>query len=375
MMEQARQKAKKVAEHFFENGCTGEPEVYGSGHINSTFLIYASKGTDDGSAEEEKKYILQSINTSIFPKPDELMENISRVTAHLRKKIVEAGGDPERETLNIVPTLDGKEYYQDEDGNCYRVYQFIADAECYDLVEKPEDFYQSGLAFGNFQRLLADFPAETLHETIPQFHDTWKRFKDFERAVEADVCGRAKEAAAEIAFVRERAGLAKQLGEMQAEGKLPLRVTHNDTKLNNIMIDSKTGRGLCVIDLDTVMPGLAANDFGDSIRFGANTAYEDETDLSKVSCSLELFECYTRGFLEGLGGSLTELEVETLPLGAMVMTFECGMRFLTDYLEGDVYFKIHRDGHNLDRCRCQFALLADMEKKRERLDAIINKYK
>lgn len=363
-----QQKAKEAAAHFFEGGCQGEPEVFGSGHINSTYLIYVM---EDGV---RKKYILQSINTSIFPKPLELMENISSVTGHLRKKIIRNGGDPERETLNIIPTLEGKPCYEDEEGNCFRIYKFIDDAACYDLVEKPEDFYQSGLAFGHFQKLLSDFPAETLHETIPQFHDTVKRFGDFEKAAELDVMGRAAEAAAEIAFVKDRLELAKVLGEALKSGALPLRVTHNDTKLNNIMIDKKTGKGLCVIDLDTVMPGLAVNDFGDSIRFGANTAYEDETDLSKVSCSLELFEAYTKGFLEGLDGSLTEPEIEMLPIGAMVMTFECGMRFLTDYLEGDVYFKIHRPQHNLERCRCQFALLSDMERKKKELDAIIKKY-
>ena len=360
--------AKKALEQFFPQDGIQSLEPYGSGHINSTFLVVEKDG------ETEKRYILQKINTSIFQKPEELMENIRNVTEYLRKGIVKNGGDPERETLNIVATAAGESFYSDEEGYCWRVYKFIEDAECYDLVEKSEDFYESAVAFGNFQRLLSDFPANTLHETIPKFHDTYSRYQKFEKSVALDVCGRAEEVQEEIAFVREHLPLAKRLGEMQATGELPLRVTHNDTKLNNIMIDRYTGKGICVIDLDTVMPGLAVNDFGDSIRFGANTAYEDETDLSRVSCSLELFELYAKGFIKGLQGSLTKKELQMLPVGAMTMTFECGMRFLTDYLDGDTYFKIHKEKHNLDRCRCQFKLVRDMEEKKEQLDQIIEKY-
>ncbi|MDD3278033.1 MAG: aminoglycoside phosphotransferase family protein [Lachnospiraceae bacterium] len=362
------EKAKKAVKHFFPRDLIQSVEPYGSGHINSTFLL---KEMDESG---ERRYILQKINTDIFRNPEGLMENIRNVTEYLRKAIIENGGDQERETLNIVLTTEGKPFYRDEEGECWRVYKFIEDAISYDLVEKPEDFYESAVAFGNFQRLLADYPAETLFETIPKFHDTWFRYQTFEQSVQKDVCGRAAEVSEEIAFVRNHMELAKKLGRMQEAGELPLRVTHNDTKLNNIMIDEKTRRGICVIDLDTVMPGLAVNDFGDSIRFGANTAYEDETDLTKVSCSLELFELYTKGFLEGLNGSLTKKEIDMLPTGAMAMTFECGMRFLTDYLDGDTYFNIHRPGHNLDRCRCQFALLADMERKESQLDAVIQKY-
>lgn len=360
--------AREAVKQFFPDGEIISLNPYGSGHINSTFLLVEKLHGQD------KKYILQQINTEIFQNPDGLMENIQNVTNHLRKKILNNGGDPERETLNIVPTIEGASFYRDSDGRCYRIYQFIDAAICYDLVEKPEDFYQSAVAFGVFQKLLSDFPAASLHETIPAFHDTYSRYQNFETAVEKDICGRVKEVSQEIQFVRERLDLAKKLGDLQKAGKLPLRVTHNDTKLNNIMIDEKTGRGICVIDLDTVMPGLAVTDFGDSIRFGANTSYEDETDLSKVSCSLELFELYTKGFLEGLQGSLTELEVKMLPTGAMTMTYECGMRFLEDYLKGDVYFKTHREGHNLDRARCQFALLKDMEKKQVELENLIQKY-
>lgn len=329
-------------------------EPYGSGHINHTYLAEMSEG---------KKYILQGINTTIFKNTDQLMENIINVTSYLREEIIRTGGDPKRETLTVVMTKDGKSYYTDEEGSKWRVYEFIEGAQTFDAVESKEDFYQSAVAFGKFQAQLANFPADTLHETIPNFHNTAKRYQDFEKAVEADVKGRAAEVQEEIAFVRARKGEVSELHDMLAKGELPLRVTHNDTKLNNIMIDSKTHQAICVIDLDTVMPGLSAHDFGDAIRFGANTAAEDEPDVSKVSLSLELFEIYVKGFLEGCGGRLTPNEVKALPMGAKMMTLECGMRFLADYLEGDVYFKIAREKHNLDRCRTQFALVADMEKK------------
>lgn len=329
-------------------------EPYGSGHINHTYLAKMSEG---------KKYILQGINTTIFKNTDELMENIINVTSYLREEITRTGGDPKRETLTVVMTKDGKPYYTDKEGNKWRVYEFIEGAQTFDAVESSEDFYQSAVAFGRFQAQLANFPADTLHETIPNFHNTAKRYQDFEKAVEADVKGRAAEVQEEIAFVRARSKEVSELHDMLAKGELPLRVTHNDTKLNNIMIDSTTHQAICVIDLDTVMPGLSAHDFGDAIRFGANTAAEDEPDVSKVSLSLELFEIYVKGFLEGCGGRLTPNEVKALPMGAKMMTLECGMRFLADYLEGDVYFKISREKHNLDRCRTQFALVADMEKK------------
>lgn len=360
---------KEVIENFQFEGEYTEGIPYGSGHINDTFRVtFQHKG-------ETKRYILQRMNNQIFLNPEELMENVVGVTSWLRKKIVENGGDPERETLNLVPAKDGKAFYKDSEGEYWRVYLFIEGAKTYDLVENQEDFYQSAVAFGRFQGLLADYPAETLHETIQDFHNTVKRLDTFKKAVEADACGRAAQVQEEIQFVLDREALAHKLCDMQAEGKLPLRVTHNDTKLNNIMIDDETRKAICVIDLDTVMPGLSVNDFGDSIRFGASTGAEDEPDLSKVSCSMELFELYTKGFVEGCKGSLTEEELDMLPVGAMTMTYECGMRFLTDYLEGDHYFKIHREGHNLDRCRTQFKLVKDMEEKWNQMNEIVNKYR
>ena len=341
---------------------------YGSGHINDTYLVTLKEN------DEEKKVILQRMNKSIFTKPVELMENVLGVTSYLRERIIENGGDPERETLNVIPTAEGKPYFVDSEGEYWRAYKFITGATSYDAVETPEDFYQSAVSFGNFQRLLAEYPAETLHETIEGFHDTKARFAVFKKAVEEDVCGRAASVQKEIDFVLAHEDVANVFGDMLAKGELPLRVTHNDTKLNNIMIDDATRKGICVIDLDTVMPGLAMNDFGDSIRFGASTAAEDEQDLSKVSCDMGLFEIYTKGYIEGCGGRLTQKEIEMLPMGAKVMTSECGMRFLTDYLEGDHYFKIHREGHNLDRCRTQFKLVEDMEAKWNTMQEIVKKY-
>lgn len=355
--------------NFRYDGVLVDERPYGSGHINDTFLL-----TFDISGMGTIRVILQRMNDSIFKEPEKLMENVLGVTSYLRKIIIENGGDPERETLNVIRTVANRPYFVDSEGGYWRSYKFIEGATCYDQVESPEDFYQSAVSFGNFQRLLAEYPAETLHETIEGFHDTKTRFETFKKAVEADVCGRAASVQKEIQFVLDHEDVANVFGDMLAKGEIPLRVTHNDTKLNNIMIDDKTRKGICVIDLDTVMPGLAMNDFGDSIRFGASTAAEDEQDLSKVSCDMDLFDIYAKGFIEGCGGKLTDKEIELLPMGAKVMTFECGMRFLTDYLEGDHYFKIHREGHNLDRCRTQFKLVEDMEAKWDTMQEIIKKY-
>ncbi len=369
MAQVTKERRAEVIKHFQYDGELIDDMPYGSGHINDTYLLKFNL-PEMGNIN----IILQRMNKAVFAKPVELMENITGVTSHLRKKIVEHGGDPERETLNVIPAVDGKPYYIDSLGDYWRSYKFITDATSYDKVEKSEHFYQSAVAFGNFQRLLADYPAETLYETIEGFHDTKARFQVFKETVKKDVVGRASKVKDEIQFVLDREDVANYFADLLSCGEIPLRVTHNDTKLNNIMIDNKTGKGICVIDLDTVMPGLAVNDFGDSIRFGASTAAEDETDLSKVSCSMELFELYAKGYIEGCGGKLTRKEIELMPMGAKVMTFECGMRFLTDYLQGDTYFKIHREDHNLDRSRTQFKLVEDMERKWYTMEGIIEKY-
>jgi hypothetical protein len=344
-------------------------EKYGSGHINDTFLVITV------NSGIEKKYILQRMNGDIFKDPESLMNNIVLVTDFLKDKIRARGGDAARETLNPLRTPDGKPFFKDSLGSFWRIYDFITDAISLDRVRDAEDFYQSAVAFGRFSGQMADFDASLLTETIPDFHNTPKRYETFEKAVEEDICGRAGFVSEEIAFFRaHKDDMALCKNELDA-GLLPLRVTHNDTKLNNIMLDAKTGKGLCVLDLDTVMPGLSIFDFGDSIRFGANTAAEDEQDLSKVSLSLELFETYVKGYLEGCDGALTDEEIRLLPYGAKTMTLECGMRFLTDYLQGDTYFMIHRKGHNLDRAHTQIRLVQDMEKKWDAMTAIVEKYR
>ena len=353
---------------FQLDGVAMSMERYGSGHINDTYLVRTRKA--DGT---DGRVIMQRMNTNIFTEPEQLMENILGVTSFLRERIIENGGNPDRETLNVIPTKDGKSFFVDSEGKYWRSYIFIEDAMGYDQVENSEDFYQSALAFGNFQRLLADYPAESLHETIKGFHDTKARFEVFKQAVVDDVCGRAASVKEEIDFYLEREDVANVFGDMLTKKEIPLRVTHNDTKLNNVLIDDATRKGVCVIDLDTVMPGLAMNDFGDSIRFGASTAAEDEKDLGKVWCDMELFAVYTKGFIEGCAGKLTAKEIELLPMGAKVMTYECGMRFLTDYLQGDVYFKTHREGHNLDRTRTHIKLIQDMEDKWDTMNEIVRK--
>lgn len=341
-------------------------ERYGCGHINDTFCV-TLKGQDT-------RYILQRISSAAFAHPEQVMSNIVGVTDYLREKIAKEGGDPARETLSILRTKTGEACFVDSEGETWRVFPFIEDTTCLQQADTPELFEASALAFGSFQRMLADYPASTLYETIPRFHDTVDRFAKFKAALEKDVMGRAKEVGPEVEFVlAHEADCAVCMDALHA-GKLPLKVTHNDTKLNNVLIDTATGKGICVIDLDTVMPGLSINDFGDSIRFGANHSAEDEKDLSKVNFDLPLFEVYTRGFLEGCGGVLTPNEIEYLPWGAKLMTLECGIRFLTDYLDGDHYFAIHRPEHNLDRCRTQFKLVADMEKVWDEMLAIIHKY-
>lgn len=360
---------EKVAMQFAMEGELKELSVFGNGHINDT--LRATCELADGRT---KRYIVQRMNDGIFKNPDELMENVMNVTSFLRKKIIAAGGDPDRETLNVIPTKDGRNYLTDENGDFWRCYIFIEDATSFDQVEKPEDFYNSAVAFGNFQRLLADYPAATLHETIKNFHNTVSRFADFKKAVEEDVAGRAKDVQKEIQFVLDREADCHVICDALAKGELPLRVTHNDTKLNNIMIDNRTGKGLCVIDLDTVMPGSSLYDYGDSIRFGASTGAEDEQNLDLIWCDLELFEIYTKGYVEGCGGSLTEKEIRMMPMGAKLMTLECGMRFLADHLQNDIYYKIHRENHNLDRARTQFKLVADMEAKWDEMNAIVEKY-
>ena len=371
MKEIAQERLAEAIGNFKYEGKLIQCRPYGSGHINDTFLLVYEIGENGQAEGDPAAHEHGSVYSARGADGEHPSCHLLSEGAHCREQRGPGAGDAERDPGKGR----GRPTIRTARGNYWRSYKFITGATSYDKVEKPADFYESAVAFGNFQRLLADFPAETLHETIKGFHDTRARFAVFEQAVKEDVMGRASSVEKEIEFVRAREkSIANYFSELLEKGELPLRVTHNDTKLNNIMIDDKTGRGICVIDLDTVMPGLAMNDFGDSIRFGASTASEDERDLSLVSCSMELFDIYARGYIEGCGGKLTDREILELPMGAKTMTYECGMRFLTDYLQGDTYFKIHRKDHNLDRCRTQFKLVADMEQKWHTMQAIVKKY-
>lgn len=330
-------------------------KVFGHGHINHTLKLVTDTGAE---------YVLQKINTYVFKDPVRLMANVSAVTDFLRTRV-----DDPRKALHFIPTYDGLYYHVDENGDYWRAYDFVG-GFCLDAPESDEDFYQSALAFGRFQHLLSDFPAETLFETIPEFHNTVDRYRQFREAVEADLSGRAHQVQEDIDFLLSREEVACSLQKLQSEGQLPLRVTHNDTKLNNVLLDKKTRKSLCVLDLDTVMPGLSLHDFGDSIRFGAATAAEDEQDLSKMHLDLHLFEVYTRGFLEA-ATTLTDMEVKMLPMGALAITLELATRFLKDYLDGDLYFKTAYPEHNLVRARTQMKLAADMQAKWDDMNRIV----
>ena len=358
---------KKVIEQF---DYIGEPVAIkdcNNGHINGTYFI-------DCEAEGKKqRYVLQSINTSIFKQPDCVMENVVNVTGHIKKKLVSEKKDPVQGTINIVFTKDGHYSYTDEDGNYWRSYVFI-EGDCYQYADSPALMEKVGRAFGHFQMQLSDFDASVLHESIPDFHNTVRYLAGFKKALDADIAGRAKAVKSEIQFILDRKDNCSFIMDGIADGRFPLRVTHNDTKLNNIMMDPVTGEGRCVIDLDTVMPGSVLVDFGDAIRFGASSAAEDETDLDKVFIRLDMFEGFVKGFLEGLEGSLTETEIKALPMGAYLLTFEQSIRFLSDYLNGDIYFRTRYQEHNLDRARNQMKLVADMEAKMDEMNKIIEKY-
>ncbi|MBO6158700.1 MAG: aminoglycoside phosphotransferase family protein [Firmicutes bacterium] len=359
---------QKIIAEFGIEGTVESASPFGSGHINDTMKIMVNK---DG---EKKGYILQRLNTTVFPDPDILMENGFKVVKHLKNIIEKRGGDPERETLRFYRTVDGKSYYQDEEGNCWRLEDLIEHTRSYDLCTSEAQFESTGYAFGSFMADLADFPADELGEVIKNFHNTKVRFATFESEVEANRSGRADTCQDEIAFALARKDLAECLVKQLDEGLLPLRVTHNDTKINNILMDDETDQPICIVDLDTVMPGACAYDFGDSIRFGASSAEEDEKDLSKVFMRLDLFEAYTRGYMKAVGNTLTEAEAKSLSIGSIVITFETGIRFLGDYLNGDVYFKTAYPEHNLVRARTQFKLVADMEKKLPQMEEIVDRY-
>ena len=356
---------RAMIERFEFEGRFAACEEIVVGHVNRTYRL--SFAQPDGSTRD---YVLQRINTFAFRKPGQVMENVRLVTEHLCRAMIAQGRDPKNRVLRLVPVRGGGVMVLEGD-DCWRAYDFITHAVTVNRVDSPAQFYEIGRAFGEFQTMLADFPIQKLRDTIPHFHDTKDRLERFERSVSADVVGRAASVRDEIAFVRARKDEMCRIVDMIADGSLPLRVTHNDTKINNVMLDVDTGEALCVVDLDTVMAGSSLYDFGDAIRYGASTAAEDEADLGKVSLDIGLFRGFSDGFIAQTARGLTDAELNNLPLGALVMTFEVGLRFLTDYLDGDKYFRIEYPDHNLVRARCQFRLLSDMEAKRDRMDAIV----
>lgn len=357
-----------ILSNFAINGEFISCEPYGSGLINRTYVAVYNEGG------KRVRYIVQRINTNLFKNVDGLMNNIKIVTEFNRAEIVKRGGDPDRESLTLVPTKNGGTYFRTEEGDCYRVYVFIENAKGYDVVEKPEHFYESAVAFGKFAMLLDRFDSSKLFEVLPDFHNTVKRFDNFKKSLEADKFNRAKDVKKEIEFALNREKITHTIVDLLASGKMPSRVTHNDTKLNNVLIDTRTDKAVSVIDLDTMMPGSICYDFGDSIRFGCNPCLEDTPETEKVIFNMPLFETYTKGYLSVFGDTITDIERKNLPMGAILMTYECGIRFLTDYLDGDVYFRKTREGQNIDRTRSQFKLVSDMEKRYDEMLSAVEKY-
>ena len=357
-----RHDVRSVALQFQIYGEFLSASPYGSGHINDTYCAVFNQG---GSPV---RYILQRINHKVFKAPVALMENVQRVTAHIGRKVADKP-DHSRRGLTLIPARDRRAWHCDLDGSYWRTYVFIENARTYDAVESPQQAFQAARAFGQFQKLLSDLPAPRLHDTIPDFHHTPARFAKLEAAIAADSANRARLARPEIEFALNRRAMTRVV---QAAG-LPERVTHNDTKLNNVMLDDKTGEGICVIDLDTVMPGLVLYDFGDIVRTSTCPAKEDERDLSKVQMQLPMFEAVARGYLSTAAEFLTKAERQHLVFSGKLITFEIGIRFLTDYLEGDTYFKVHREGHNLDRCRTQFKLVESIEQQEDQMNQLVEK--
>ncbi len=354
----------EIASAFYIYGDFVEAVPYGSGHINDTFAA-----TYDQSGRIVR-YVFQRINHNVFKNPPALMDNVLRVTNHVKEKLSHLH-DSSRRTLTLALTHNEKPFYRDSNGNYWRAYLFIEGASTYDIIESPEQARLAAKAFGEFQGHLVDLKGPRLSETIPDFHNTPSRLANLDAAVKADVCGRVKELKAELDFVEKRRHIVSHLLDLNAKGLIPERTTHNDTKLNNVMLDDETGEGICVIDLDTVMPGLALYDFGDLVRTSTSPAAEDEKDLSKVAMQMPMFKALAEGYIQGAGHFLTDSEIENMAFSGKLITFEIGLRFLTDYLSGDKYFKIKRPEHNLDRCRTQFKLVERIEEQEAEMNAYV----
>lgn len=338
---------------------------FGGGHVNDTFQLTFDQGG------VRLHYVLQRINRNVFRKPEQVMENMDRVTRHLLAKIHAEKVETRKRTIRLLRTFANQPCVTDERGDVWRAYIFVENARAYDVLETPEQAFKVAQAFGEFQCNLVDLPGPRLHETIPDFHNTPKRLEALRQAIRRDPVGRERRVRREIDFIMKRADETERLLRLQAEGAIPERITHNDTKVNNILIDDLTGDGICVIDLDTVMPGLSLYDFGDMVRAGTSPAEEDEVDLAKVGMRFEMYEALYRGFLSSAGSFLTEAERENLPFSGKLITFEIAIRFLTDYLEGDVYFKVKRPEHNLERCRNQLRMVESIEEQSKRMKDLL----
>jgi thiamine kinase-like enzyme len=358
---------KTVGKQFRIHGEFINAIPYGGGHINDTFAAEYNQGG------APMRYIFQRINHDIFKDPALLMENVSRVLSHSHDRLADID-DASRRALTLIPSISNQAYVIDQEDSYWRVYIFIEKAKTYDVVETEKQAFEAARAFGNFQKLLVDIPGERLKETIPDFHNTVQRYQTLVAAIEADSLNRAKDVQAEIDFITQRESDTSAIIDGINDGSIPERITHNDTKLNNIMIDEKTLEGICVIDLDTVMPGSALYDFGDLVRTSTSPALEDEQDLSKVVMQPDMFQALAQGYLKAARSFLTTRELELLPFSGKLITLEIGIRFLTDYLEGDVYFKIHREGHNLDRCRTQLKLVASIEEQMDAMAGLVEEF-
>jgi len=367
-MEKIRQTIDFAIERFFGKNHLAELLICKTGHINHTYFLRINGGERPGH------HVLQKINGNIFKRPEQVMENIAKVTSHIRNKYEETGISPSRRVLTLVPTITDEKWFVDEKDIVWRTYLFIENATTYDVAQSPDQAYQAAKAFGEFSSLLSDLPIEQLHETIPDFHNTPRRFEQFEQALANAAAERIASAESEIDFAKSRKNITSKLVDCLAEGSMKLKVTHNDTKLNNVMMDDDSGKGICVIDLDTVMPGLALYDFGDCVRTATPTGEEDEQNLDLIEMDIKMFDALVRGYLESAGESLSPKEIELLAFSGKLITYEIGLRFLADHLNGDVYFKIHRENHNLDRARVQFKLVQSMEEQEEAMNEIVRKY-
>ncbi len=362
------QNVREIASQFCINGEILEAEPYGSGHINDTYTVTATSG------KEHRRWLFQRINSSVFKNVEALMDNIRRATSHIRTKLEnDKDRNPDREVLTLIPTKEGAPYLKTKDGESWRCYIFIENASSYDVCQTPEQAYEAARAFRSFEASLSDLPPEIFHETIPFFHHSPKRFEALEKAISEDPCNRAAGAKLEIAFASERKDMTGTVVKLMEKGAIPRRITHNDTKLNNVLIDNSTGKAACVIDLDTIMPGSILYDFGDLVRTSTPTCMEDEPDPDKVDMSMDLFEALAKGYLEE-ASFITKPELEHLAFSGRLITFTIGIRFLADYLAGDSYFKIHRPNHNLERARVQFKLVDLMEKRAEDMEALVLKH-